>query len=288
MNPLISVVIPTYNRRDIIFESITTILEQEPQNYEVIVVDDGSTDKTSDYLASLKLPIRVIRKENGGVASARNEGIKNAKGAYIAFLDSDDLWLPGILKAQLAYLSSHPDIPLVYVDQILDIKGKRIEKTRFEIMQTTHEEKSNFDLPGFAQSPPIHTSAVMVRKSIFDEVGLFNESLKIHEDTDMWNRISDKYKLGYIDKPLAIFRWERDPNHLLMASQRRLFIEEGKKYMALYEQRKEGKELTEREKKAIADSYRRMSLLEALIDEFEKGNVTEEEFEKQRQKISIS
>ena len=287
MNPLISVIIPTYNRKDIVLESINSVLTQKPKNYEVIVVDDGSTDETSSYLESLELPLRVIKKENGGVASARNLGIKNAKGTYIAFLDSDDLWLPGILKEQLEYLTTHPDIPLVYTDQRLDIKGEKVGITRFGVMNTTHEEKSKFDLPGFAQSPPIHTSSVMVKKSIFDELGYFNENLKIHEDTDMWNRISEKYYLGYIEKPLAVFRWERDPNHLLMASKRKMFIEEGKKYMALYEERKKGK-ITDREKKGIDDSYRRMALLEKLIEEFEKGEITEEEFEKRRQKISIS
>ena len=107
MNSLISVIIPVFNRKDIVLEAIQSVLQQMPKNYEVIVVDDGSTDNTANYIESLNLPVHVIRKENGGVASARNAGIRIAKGEYIAFLDSDDLWLPGILKAQLEYLQLH-------------------------------------------------------------------------------------------------------------------------------------------------------------------------------------
>lgn len=288
MEPLISVIIPTYNRKDIILESIHSVLAQEPKNYELIIVDDGSTDGTTDYLESLHLPVKILRKENSGVASARNMGVKNAQGEYIAFLDSDDLWLPGILKAQLKYLEKHPKIPLVYTNQILDIKGEKVGITRFGVMNMTHEQKSKFDLPGFAQSPPIHTSSVMIRKFIFDEIGYFNENLKIHEDTDMWNRISEKYHLGYIDKPLAVFRWEKDPNHLLMAAKRKLFIHEGKKYMQIYINRRKGRKLTEREKKGIEDSYKRMDMLERLIEERDTNKITEEEFEKRRQAISVS
>ena len=238
MNPLIRVVIPTFNRKNLVQDAIKSVLQQEPKNYEFIVVDDGSTDGTSEFLKSLNLPIKIVAKENGGVSSARNTGIKVSQGKYVAFLDSDDLWLQGILKAQSDYLdthpNTHPNIPLVYTDQYIEVKGKRIDDTRFTMKKYSHEEMSRFDLPGFVESPPIHISSTMLRKSIFDEVGYFNEELKIHEDTDMWTRISEKYELGYIEKPLAVFRWEIDSDHLLKPSARKEFMSEGKKYMRLY------------------------------------------------------
>lgn len=288
MIPTISVVIPTYNRRELIIEAINSVLEQEPKNFEIIVVDDGSSDGTPKYLESLNLPIKIVRKDNGGVSSARNAGIKQAQGKYIAFLDSDDLWLPGILKAQADFLEDNPTIPLVYVDEFIELKGKRIDVTRFTMKKLTHEEMSRFDLPGFAQSPPIHISSIMVRKYIFDELGYFNEDLQIHEDTDMWNRISEKYKLGYINKPFAVFRWEVDLDHLLKPSARKFFISEGRKYLTFYEDRRKNRELTDREKKGIEDSYRRMGQLEKLIESLEIGSITEEEFEEKQQEISMS
>lgn len=281
----ISVVIPTYNRKILVLEAISSVLQQEPKNYEVIVVDDGSTDGTIGHLKILNLPIKVIRKEKGGTSSARNEGIKNSKGEFIAFLDSDDIWLPGILEAQLQYLEVHPSIPLVYTDQYIESFGKKLDITRFTAGNVTYEQKSKFDLPGFMKSPPIHISSVMVRKSIFDEMGLFNENLKIHEDTEMWNRISEKYELGYIDKPLAIFRWEKDSQHVLKPEGRGLFISEGRKYMKIYEDRRKHRELLPNEKSAIKESYRRIDQLEEIVRLQENGKITEAEFNKRKDKI---
>ncbi len=283
MNPQVSVVIPTHNRKNIVNDAIDSVLKQEPINYEVIVVDDGSTDGTKEYLESLDLPIRIVQKENAGVASARNEGIRTATGKYIAFLDSDDLWLPGILEAQIEYLDTHSDVPLVYVDQYIESHGTMLDNTRFDASNTSFEQKEKFDLPGFiTNQAPIHASAVMVRKSVFDEVGLFDESLKIHEDTDMWNRISEKYKMGFIEKPLSIFRWEKEPEHLLKPELRELFISEGRKYMNLYESRRKGLGVTPREENAIAESYRLIDESEKLIKLLQEGLINEEEFERRK------
>lgn len=284
MTSLISVVISTYNRKKIVLQAIESVLQQKPRNYEVLVVDDGSIDGTTEFLQSLNLSIKVIKKENGGVASARNTGIKQARGKYISFLDSDDLWLPGILKAQLDFLLSHLDIPLVYVDQYIEIQGKRIKATRFTMQKFTHQKMSKFDLPTFAKSLPISPPSVMARKSLFKKIGYFNESLKRHEDTDMWNRISEKYEIGYIKKPLVIFRRAIDPNHLQKPSSRKLFISEGIKYLKLYKERK--KTLTKREQEAVDLSYQRIEILENLVESLEKGEITEQEFNKKETELS--
>lgn len=286
MEAFISVVIPTYNRKKLTLEAIRSVLQQEPKNYEVIVVDDGSIDGTKEYLDSLGLPITVVQANHKGISGARNIGIKTAIGKYIAFLDSDDIWLPRILTEQLNYLESHPEIPLVYVDQFIEADNKRLEKTRFNSEQTTHEQKTKFDKPGFiTPQASIHASAVMVRKSIFDEVGLFNEELKIHEDTDMWNRISEKYPLGYIEKPLSVFRWEIDPEHALKPESRQLFLSEGKKYMRLYEDRHKKNGTEENYASEIKESYKKIDALTQLVALWKAKQITEEEFQKRKANI---
>lgn len=285
MDTSISVIIPTYNRNKLVVEAIQSVLQQKPKNYELIVIDDGSTDETKEYLESLKLPIRNISIEHSSISKARNMGIQNAKGKYIAFLDSDDLWLHDILKEQIEYLESNLNIPLVYTDQYIEMDGKTLEKTRFQTTNISDTEKRRFNLPGFVQLIPIHISSVMIRKSIFDEVGLFNEKLKIHEDTELWNRISERYELGFIDKPLAIFRWEKDKEHILKPELRDLFISEGKKYMKIYEERRKQKGLTEKEEKAIEESYRRINKLEMITNLQKKGDITEDEFQKRREQL---
>ena len=258
---------------------------QEPKNYEVIVVDDGSIDGTKEHLGSLNLPIRIISVDHSGISKVRNIGIKNAMGQYVAFLDSDDLWLPGILKEQLDYLKSHPGIPLAYTDQYIEVDGNKLEKTRFQATNMSDERKRRFNLPGFVQLTPIHISSVMVKKSIFDQMGYFNEDLKIHEDTEMWNRVSEKYELGFINIPLTIFRWEKDKEHILKPELRGLFIAEGRKYMKIYEERREQKGLTGEEKRAIEESYRRIDELEKLVGLRRSEDIKEEEFHEKREEL---
>lgn len=255
MKPLISVVVITYNRKRIVEEALQSVFIQKPNNYEVIVIDDGSTDGTVEYLKSLNLPIEVVEGKHGGIASTRNRGIEKSRGTYISFLDSDDLWLQGILQAQLHYLEGHSNIPLVYTDQYIESLGKKIMKTRFQSVDLTHKEKSKFSLPGFIQFTPIHISSVMVKKTIFNEIGYFDSRLKIHDDTEMWNRISEKYDLGYIDEPLSVRRCSRDPKRITNDGNRILYCDDGKVYLQIYKERRKDK-LTIEEQKALDDSYR--------------------------------
>lgn len=280
MKPLISIVIPSYNRKNLVVEAINSALQQDPKNFEVLVVDDGSTDGTVEHLNSLGLQIRIIRTEHAGISHARNTGIQESQGEFISFLDSDDLWMPGILDAQLEFLNGHPQIPLVYTDQKIWANGELQEETRFQ----KDPPKSRFNLPGFVELVPIHVSAVMVKKSLFDDVGMFNEELKIHEDTEMWNRISEKYDLGYIERPLSVFRWEQDPEHILKPEYRQLFLTEGRKYMKIYEERRAGK-LTEEEQKAIQESYIRIDEIQRLQEGLERREITEGEFQSRKEQI---
>jgi glycosyltransferase involved in cell wall biosynthesis len=251
---LVSVIIPTYNRKDIVLDAIQSVINQTVKDFEIIVVDDGSSDGTKEYLTSLNLPIKIISKENGGVSSARNIGIKSSQGKYIAFLDSDDVWLPEKLKHQIAYVTTHPDIALVYTDEYIEVNGEVQSKTRFERANLGDDQKNNFLLPGFVQHTPIHTSSVMVKKSVLDEVGYFNETLKIHEDSELWNRISQKYTFGFIDIPLATFRYTEGSEHLMKDLEKQPAIEEGKKYLKLYEEMHKG-DMTEEIRGSLKKSY---------------------------------
>jgi serine/threonine-protein kinase RIO1 len=125
----------------------------------------------------------------------------------------------------------------------------------------------------------------MIRKSVFNDVGFFNEDLKVHEDTDMYNRISEKYELGFIDVPFSIFRWEKDPEHLLKADARELFFDEARKYLKLYEVRRRQKGLTEQEKKDIDLSYKRIDAWTHLTALLKRNEITEKEFHEKRKAV---
>lgn len=249
-SPVISVVIPTYNRKGIVLEAINSVLEQEPKNFEVIVVDDGSTDGSAEYLDSLNLPIKIIVQKNGGVAAARNRGIREASGQYVAFLDSDDLWLPHKLQLQLAFFEAHPEAMIVCTDEQISDAGNIQEMTRF----ARNRPIPRPSLPAFVQHTSIHVSAVMAKKTLFDEVGGFNESLRIHEDSELWNRIAEFHDFYYIEQPLVVYRWQADPNHLMSKEKRALFVEAGKIYLDLYRDRRLGRGLTPEERAALEQS----------------------------------
>jgi glycosyltransferase involved in cell wall biosynthesis len=259
LNFLVSVVIPTYNRREKTLRAIKSVLNQEINNLEVIVVDDGSTDGTSDFLKSKNLPIEIISKENGGVSNARNVGIKNSTGKYIAFLDSDDVWLPGKLNKQIEYFEKNPEVVLVYTDQFLNIDGKNLEQTRFQ----RNRPNKKMSLPGFVDYTPIHTSTVLIKKEVFDKVGVFSEELSVHEDSELWNRVSDYGDFGYIEEPLSVYYWESEAEHITGAKNKIKSLENGKKYIELYIKNK-NRLLTDREKIGVDKSLE-------IIAEIENG-----------------
>jgi len=202
-NPKVSVVIPTYNSAQFIVETLESVFAQTYKDYEVIVVDDGSTDNTKEVLKPYMSKIRYIYKENGGAASARNVGIKNAQGEYIAFLDSDDLWLPEKLEKQVRYFEKHPQIDMVFADCIRF--GEEVSNTP---RNYTKRLISNDMFVNIWWYNIVPTSTVMVRKSCFEKVGLFDESreLETTEDKEMWLRIAREYKVGYLKEIVTKYR----------------------------------------------------------------------------------
>lgn len=255
---LITVIIPTYNRKEKTLRAISSVLEQSRDDMEILVVDDGSTDGTAEFLVEKQLPVTLIRKENGGVSSARNTGIKNAKGKYIAFLDSDDTWLPNKLDAQIEYFNTHPEASLVYTDQYLCIDGEDLEITRFQ----RDKPENNLALPAFVQLTPVHTSTVLIKKEVLDTVGYFDETLKMHEDSELWNRVSDYGTFGFVEEVLSRYYWDSDADHLTGTKNKAKFIEEGKKYLELYIKNKK-RELTPVEQNGVEESRKIIDKIEA-------------------------
>lgn len=197
--PKVSVIIPTYNCEKYICEAIDSVLNQTFQDFEIIVVNDGSTDNTKDVLAKYNGRIRYFYQENKGVSSARNMGIKEANGEYIAFLDSDDMWLKDKLKTQVKILDSRSEVTLVYG------RAKRIDQ--HGIVLDIKPTYPAIDAEGLLEGNRISTMTVMARKACFEEVGLFDKTIIVGEDTDMWIRIALRYKIVFLNEIQAIYRF---------------------------------------------------------------------------------
>lgn len=196
--PLVSVVIPTYNRKDVVIAAIGSVVKQEYKNFELIVVDDGSADGTKECIERMFPDIMVVRQENKGVSSARNLGIENARGDYIAFLDSDDRWMPNKLLRQVEYIRKYPEYAICHTEEIWYRNNVRVNPMQ------KHQDASA-DL--FAKSLRIciiSTSSVLIKKMVFDDIGLYDNDLVACEDYDLWIRITAKYKVLFLAEKLVV------------------------------------------------------------------------------------
>jgi len=198
--PLVSVIIPTYNRGWIVKEAIDSVLDQDFTDYELIVVDDGSDDNTPEILAGYGGVITILHQSNKGVSSARNCGVAAASGQLIAFLDSDDLWLPGKLSTQVKFFKDHPDAVINQTQERWIRKGVRVNPKQ------RHHKFSGMIFEHSLALCLVSPSAVMIKKSLFDEVGGFDEHFQACEDYDLWLRVSCRYPVHLIDTPLIIKR----------------------------------------------------------------------------------
>jgi glycosyltransferase involved in cell wall biosynthesis len=206
MAPKISVVIPSYNRANYIEKTIDSVLEQTVDDIEIILVDDGSTDNTRELVHN-KYGDQVIYvyQENQGIPGARNTGIKNARGDYIAFLDSDDYWRPNKIERQLALINEHPEYGLLAsrCDKI-QCSGN-IKKPNRPLSYQGRRGKSGWVLNDLFQANFIRTSSVIIRRDCFDRVGLFDEKLKQAQDYDFWLRMAAEYQVGFINEVLTVY-----------------------------------------------------------------------------------
>jgi glycosyltransferase involved in cell wall biosynthesis len=194
----ISVIIPTFNRAGRIGRAIKSVLSQTIQADEIIVIDDGSSDETSSVIEQYFLTVKYFRQRNKGVSGARNAGVRVAKGDWIAFLDSDDEWLPEKLSKQMKALSGNPQMKICHTNEIWYRNGRRVNPKK------RHEKVGGYIYRKCLPLCIISPSSVIIHKSIFDEVGLFDESLPVCEDYDLWLRICSKWPVLYFREYLII------------------------------------------------------------------------------------
>jgi glycosyltransferase involved in cell wall biosynthesis len=204
IKPQVSVIIPTYNRAWVIKEAIDSVLAQDYTEFELIVVDDGSTDQTSDVLDTFGNVIKVFSQKNKGVSAARNRGIAEASGNFIAFLDSDDLWHPQKLSSQIDFFNQTPDALICQTEEVWIRNGLRVNPKK------RHKKPSGMIFKPSLKLCLVSPSAVMIRRHLFDRVGEFDETLPACEDYDLWLRISCRFPIYLIDTPLIIKRGGHD------------------------------------------------------------------------------
>jgi glycosyltransferase involved in cell wall biosynthesis len=205
MTPEISVIIPTHNRRAMLREALSSVAAQRGASFEVIVVDDGSTDGTWEDLSCHELStrfdhVRIARTERRGPAAARNRGIAFARGRLIALLDSDDLWMPEKLARQSLFMRNDPHCPISQTGETWVRNDRRVNPGR------RHRKRSGEIFIDSLRTCLISPSAAILRRELLDEVGGFDEDMAACEDYDLWLRILARHEVGLLDEPLTVRR----------------------------------------------------------------------------------
>ena len=204
MNPEVSVIIPTYNRRAMVREAIDSVLAQTAAGFELIVVDDGSSDGTGEDLARFSAEhsdtIRIEHTTNRGPAAARNRGVAMARAPLIAFLDSDDLWAPKKLGRHLEFMCENPGCAISQTDEIWIRNGRRVNPGM------RHRKRAGDFFIESLRTCLVSPSAVLMTKKLFDSIGGFDEDMSAAEDYDLWLRIQVEHEIGLLDEPLVTRR----------------------------------------------------------------------------------
>lgn len=204
--PQVSVIIPTYNRKAYVQEAIDSVLVQTYTDYEIIVIDDGSTDGTGAALqARYGDKIHYVWQQNQGESVARNKGLEMARGEFIAFLDSDDLWLPEKLNKQVAYLTAHPKVDLLFGRaQLIDQHGQPMGKSIGRAAKSFDKKILYF------WNPIGGPSTTLIRQTALDKAGNFDANIKFGEDWDLWFRVAAENNVVPLDEVLTCIRRHRD------------------------------------------------------------------------------
>ncbi len=195
-----SVIIPTYNRLSFLREAVESVLAQSYQFFELIIVDDGSADATADFVGKLAGNVKYLFQSNQGPSAARNCGIEAAKGRFITFLDSDDLWHPNKLGIQVEFMNAHQEAMVCYTDEIWIRRGVRVNPRQ------KHRKHSGWIFEHCLPLCIVSPSSVLMRREFFETVGLFDEALPSCEDYDLWLRASLRFPFHFIETKLITKR----------------------------------------------------------------------------------
>ena len=194
----ISVVIPTYNRVELLKRSIDSVINQTIKPFEIIIVDDGSNDGTQAMVKKKYDSLKLIKQKNKGASAARNSGIRASSGEWICFLDSDDEWKNDKLEKQITAVANNSDYKFFHSNEIWIKNGKRINQKK------KHKKYGGDIFKKCLDMCRISPSSVLIDKNIFEEIGFFNVNLVVCEDYELWLRICDKYEVFFIDEPLIL------------------------------------------------------------------------------------
>jgi len=191
----ISVVIPTFNRAYCLPDALNSVFNQIRPPAEVIVIDDGSTDNTVEIIKNHFPQVTYIKQIQSGVSVARNKGIKASAALWIALLDSDDEWLPEKLSRQTALLEENPDLKICHTEEIWVRNGVRVNQ------MDKHKKSGGWLYQKCLPRCVISPSSVLIHRSLFEDIGLFDEQLPACEDYDLWLRICSRYAVAYVETP---------------------------------------------------------------------------------------
>jgi len=194
----VSVIIPTYNRKEFLARAIDSVLSQTCRDFELLIVDDGSTDGTDEFVASYGNAVRYLYQDNLGAAAARNTGIKAARHDLLAFLDSDDSFAPEKLAVQGAAMAAHPEYLVSHTDEVWYRRGRLLNQ------RNKHAREGGDIFRRCLELCAVGMSTVMARRKLFDELGLFDERLVCCEDYDLWLRASIRFPFLLVPEPFTI------------------------------------------------------------------------------------
>lgn len=207
----ISVVIPLYNKEKSIQSTLKSILSQTFHEFEIVVIDDGSTDRSADIVNAISdSRVRLIRKENGGVCSARNRGILEAKYDYVAFLDADDIWDENYLREQVKMINDYPNAKMWGINFAETSNSELVRYLPTGLSENFRGYiEDYFNIKGRI-SDLFCSSSVVVKRDVFDKVGFFDERIRYAEDNDMWFRIIASFPIAFYDKYMVFYQFDAE------------------------------------------------------------------------------